>query len=161
MFNLNLLVKIHQSIEVMNNKKNYNLQRFIEAQDLIYPIVLKELQDGRKRGHWMWYVFPQLKQLGYSFNSKFYGISGIDEATAYLENPVLAQRLREVSETILHIPTNDAVEVFGDIDSSKLRSCMTLFDIVSPNDVFARILDKYFNGQRDSRTIKIINRLSV
>lgn len=140
---------------------NYNLQRFIEAQDLIYPIVLKELQEGRKRGHWMWYIFPQLKQLGYSFNSKFYGISGIEEATAYLGNPVLAQRLREVSETILHLSTNDAVEVFGDIDSRKLCSCMTLFDIVSPDEVFARIIDKYFNGQQDKCTIKIINHLST
>lgn len=109
----------------------------------------------------MWYIFPQLKQLGYSFNSKFYGISGIEEATAYLGNPVLAQRLREVSETILHLSTNDAVEVFGDIDSRKLCSCMTLFDIVSPDEVFARIIDKYFNGQQDKCTIKIINHLST
>lgn len=136
---------------------NYNLQRFIEAQNFIYPIVLKELRGGRKWGHWMWYIFPQLAQLGYSFNSKFYGISGLEEAAAYLEHPVLARRLREVSEIILNLPTHDATEVLGGIDSQKLCSCMTLFDIVSPDDIFARIIEKYFNGQRDRLTIKIIN----
>ena len=136
---------------------NYNLQRFIEAQNSIYPIVLEELRGGRKWGHWMWYIFPQLAQLGYSINSKFYGISGLEEAAAYLEHPVLARRLREVSEIILNLPTHDATEVFGGIDSQKLCSCMTLFDIVSPDDIFARILEKYFNGQRDPLTIKIIN----
>ena len=136
---------------------NYNLQRFVEAQNSIYPIVLEELRGGRKWGHWMWYIFPQLAQLGYSFNSKFYGISWLDEAAAYLEHPVLARRLREVSEITLNLPTHDATEVFGGIDSQKLCSCMTLFDIVSPDDIFARILEKYFNGQRDRLTIKIIN----
>ena len=136
---------------------NYNLQRFIEAQNSIYPIVLKELRGGRKWGHWMWYIFPQLAQLGYSFNSKFYGISWLDEAAAYLEHPVLARRLREVSEITLNLPTYDATEVFGGIDSQKLCSCMTLFDIVSPDDIFVRIIEKYFNGQRDRLTIKIIN----
>lgn len=140
---------------------NYNLQRFIEAQNSIYPIVFEELRGGRKWGHWMWYIFPQLTQLGYSFNSKFYGISGLEEVAAYLEHPVLARRLREVSEIILNLPTHDVTEVFGGIDSQKLCSCMTLFDIVSPNDIFARILEKYFNGQRDHLTIKIINQLNA
>lgn len=134
----------------------YNLNRFIEAQDRVYHIALKELQEGRKRSHWMWYIFPQLKHLGYSYNSKFYGISGIEEATAYLEHPILGQRLREASMTILNLPTEDAIEVFGDIDSHKLRSSMTLFDIVSPKDEFARVLNKYFNGHKDSRTITMI-----
>lgn len=134
----------------------YNLNRFIEAQSGVYHIALKELQDGRKRSHWMWYIFPQLKGLGYSYNSKFYGISGTEEASEYLEDPILGQRLREASKAILDLATCDAVEVFGGIDSLKLKSSMTLFDLVSPNDIFARILDKYFNRQRDNSTINLI-----
>lgn len=136
--------------------ENYNLRRFIDAQEGVYPVALRELREGRKRSHWMWYIFPQLKQLGYSYNSKFYGLSGKDEAAAYLVEPVLGQRLREVSTVILNLPTDDAREVFGGIDSMKLRSSMTLFDLVSPNDIFAHVLDKYFNGQRDNRTLTII-----
>ena len=136
--------------------ENYNLKRFIEAQEGVYPVALRELREGRKRSHWMWYIFPQLKHLGHSYNAKYYGLSSVDEAAAYLAEPVLGQRLREVSTAILNLPTNDAHEVFGGIDSLKLRSSMTLFDLVSPNDVFARVLDKYFNGQRDNRTLTII-----
>lgn len=136
---------------------SYNLNRFIEAQEGVYPIALKELQEGRKQSHWMWYVFPQLKHLGHSYNAKFYGISGIEEATAYLEHPILGYRIREVSETILNLLGNDAKAIFGGVDAMKLRSSMTLFDIVYPNDVFARVLNKYFNGQRDFTSIKLLN----
>lgn len=132
----------------------YDISRFIEAQESIYPIALRELQEGRKRSHWMWYVFPQLKGLGHSYHSRFYGLSGVDEASEYLAHPILGQRLREVSKTILNLPTHSALGIFGDIDSLKLRSSMTLFDIVSPNDIFANVLEKYFNGERDNRTIK-------
>ncbi|MDE6582235.1 MAG: DUF1810 domain-containing protein [Duncaniella sp.] len=141
----------------MNTEDKYNLNRFLQAQELMYPIALKELQAGHKRSHWIWYIFPQLKHLGYSHNSKYYGISGIDEATAYLSHPILGHRLREVSETILNLPSDDATGIFGHIDAVKLRSSMTLFDKVSPDDVFARVLDKYFNGKKDTRTIKIIS----
>ena len=134
----------------------YNLDRFIDAQSRVYPTALKELQQGQKRSHWMWYIFPQLKQLGYSYNSKYYGISGRDEATAYLEDPILGPRLREVSEANLALPTDDAREVFGGIDSMKLRSSMTLFDAVAPADIFARVIDKYFRGRRDQRTLTLI-----
>lgn len=134
----------------------YNLNRFIVAQERDYPIALNELKGGRKRSHWMWYIFPQLKHLGHSYTSKFYGISRTEEATAYLAEPILGQRLRDVCDAILNLSTDDAREVFGSIDEMKLRSSMTLFDIVSPNDVFARVLDKYFGGQRDNRTIHII-----
>lgn len=135
---------------------DYNISRFKDAQERIYPIALRELQEGKKRSHWMWYIFPQLKGLGYSYNSKFYGISGTEEASEYLEDPILGQRLREASKAILDLATCDAVAVFGGIDSHKLKSSMTLFDLVSPNDIFARVLDKYFNGQRDNRTINLI-----
>lgn len=135
-----------------------NLNRFLDAQEGIYPIALRELREGRKRSHWMWYIFPQLKGLGHSYKSKFYGISGTEEASEYLADPILGSRLREVSNAILNLVTDDAVEIFGDIDSYKLRSSMTLFDFVSPNDIFARILDKYFNGQRDIKTLNMIRR---
>lgn len=134
----------------------FNISRFIKAQDMMYPIALRELQEGRKSSHWMWYIFPQLKHLGLSRNSRFYGISGIEEASAFLENQVLEQRFREVCMAILDLSTDNAVEVFGGIDSHKLHSSMTLFDAVSPDDVFARVLDKYFNGQRDKKTLQII-----
>lgn len=135
---------------------NHNLDRFVEAQEYSYPIALGELREGRKRSHWMWYIFPQLKYLGHSYNSQFYGISGIEEATVYLQHPVLGPRLREVSEAILNLPTTDPREVFGGIDALKLRSSMTLFDRTSPDDIFSRVLDKYFSSRRDPRTLKIL-----
>lgn len=139
---------------------SHNLDRFVEAQEYSYPIALCELRDGRKRSHWMWYIFPQLKHLGHSYNSQFYGISGIDEATAYLQHPVLGPRLREVSDAILNLPTSDPREVFGGIDALKLRSSMTLFDRASPDDIFSRVLDKYFSSRRDPRTLKILEQPS-
>ena len=136
---------------------SFNLNRFIIAQDAVYDTVVAELSDGCKRSHWMWYRFPQLKHLGHSYNAKFYGISGWEEAKAYLANPILDARLRKVSEIILALPGNDARDVFGGIDAIKLRSSMTLFDLVAPNDIFSRVLEKYFNGKRDRRTIAIVN----
>lgn len=134
----------------------HNLDRFLLPQARIFQVVLKELKEGHKRSHWMWYIFPQLKGLGHSYNSKFYGISGPEEASEYLEDPILGQRIREVSETILNLPGNGSEAIFGGIDAMKLRSSMTLFDLASPNDVFACVLDKYFNGQRDNKTLNII-----
>ena len=135
----------------------FNLMRFVKVQNGdIYDTALKELTGGKKRSHWMWYIFPQLSHLGHSYNSKYYGISGIEEASAYLNDPILGQRLREVSMVILNLPTDNATEVFGGIDSKKLRSSMTMFDIVSPDDVFNSVLTKYFNGKRDSRTLILL-----
>lgn len=134
----------------------YNLTRFKEAQEGVYPTALKEVREGYKRSHWMWFIFPQMRGLGRSYYANFYGISEAEEAKAYLDDPVLGPRLRDVSEELLKLETDDAGEVFGSIDSLKLRSSMTLFDFVEPDSVFARVLDKYFNGQRDNRTIKIL-----
>ena len=134
----------------------YRLRRFVEAQERMYGYALAELQEGRKRLHWMWFIFPQLEHLGHSHNAKFFGISGAGEAAAYLAHPVLGARLREVSETLLGLATDDAEGIFGDIDARKLRSSMTLFDAVAPGDVFARVLDKYFGGERDGRTLGIL-----
>ncbi len=135
----------------------YNLERFIEAQDFVYSIALRELQNGLKRSHWMWHIFPQLRGLGHSYNSNYYGISGLDEAKAYIQNPMLSSRLREVSETILNLPLNNVKDLLGEKDTCKLCSSMTLFDMVSPNDIYAQVLDKYFAGQRDENTIKMVN----
>lgn len=134
----------------------FNLRRFLEAQAGAYPVALSELQCGRKRSHWIWYIFPQLKHLGFSYNSKFYGISGLDEARAYLSHPVLGERLRRVSSVLLGLSGSNAREVLGG-DDIKLRSSMTLFDVAAPNDVFARVLEKYFHGQRDAETFRILS----
>lgn len=143
---------------MISTEDKYNLRRFIEAQETTYPTALKELQQGLKSSHWMWYIFPQVKGLGHSFNSRFYAISGAEEAAAYLENTVLGGRLREVSATIFNLPGDDAYEIFGGIDSHKLRSSMTLFDFVSPDDIFARVLDKFFQGRRDRLTLNILQK---
>ncbi|MCM1139086.1 MAG: DUF1810 domain-containing protein [Muribaculum sp.] len=137
----------------------FNLTRFIEAQSYSYDNALCELKNGRKTSHWMWYIFPQLRGLGRSYNSNYYGLSGKDEALAYLENPILSERLRTVCTAILGLDTSDARSVFGGIDSHKLRSSMTIFDLVSPDDVFASVLDKYFDGRRDRRTMCLIEKI--
>lgn len=133
------------------------LQRFIEAQGIVYAQALKEIKAGRKRSHWMWFIFPQMKGLGRSSTSMFYGINGLDEAREYLAHPILGERLREISQMLLQLDTNDAHAVFGSPDDMKLRSCMTLFDNISPNDIFADVLDKYFDGHRDYKTNKLLN----
>ena len=135
---------------------SFDLNRFIEAQDKAYRYALQELKEGCKRSHWMWYIFPQLRGLGHSRMSNYYGISGIDEAKAFLENPILNQRLRELCEVILGLETDDAREVFGRIDSQKLKSSMTLFDMASPNDIFTRVLDKFFEGKRCNMTLRVL-----
>lgn len=135
-----------------------NLSRFVEAQSYSYAIALEELREGRKTTHWIWYIFPQLKGLGHSFKSQFYGIEGIGEALAYVNHPVLGARLREVCIAILKLPTSDARNIFGAIDSRKLRSSMTLFDAVMPGDIFADVLTKFFDGEKDNLTL---NKLKI
>lgn len=132
----------------------FNLERFIEAQEKAYHIALQELREGRKRTHWVWYVFPQLKGLGHSQNSQFFGIDGLEEARAYAEHPILGQRLREVAEILLKWPADSVEDAFGYIDTIKLRSCMTLFDIVAPDDIFSLVLNHLFNGQRCKLTMR-------
>lgn len=104
----------------------------------------------------MWYIFPQIRGLGSSENAVYYAITDLDEAREYLDHPVLGKRLREISQALLQLETSDAHAVFGWPDDMKLRSCMTLFDAVEPDSVFARVLDKYFSRQRDNHTITII-----
>ena len=132
---------------------NYDLERFIEAQKYDYDGALREIKNGLKQGHWIWYIFPQIKGLGHSYNSEFYGISSKEEAKAYLEHPVLGSRLREITQALLDYNNKTADDIQGFPDVLKVRSCMTLFDLVSPNDIFNDVLYKYYEGQRCDKTI--------
>ncbi len=126
--------------------KEYDLERFLTAQLADYQDALDEIRSGRKRGHWIWYIFPQQKGLGHSYNSEYYGLDGIGEARAYLAHPVLGARLREISEALLtHKDKRDIDTIMGsEIDALKLQTCMNLFNKVSPNDVFEKVLDAFF-----------------
>jgi len=137
------------------------LQRFVEAQDTeplgCYEDALGEMRHGCKRGHWIWYIFPQMRGLGHSPNSNFYGIRSVEEAKAYLEHEVLGPRLREITQTLLIYRGTPADVLMGwDVDAMKLRSSMTLFDAASPNDIFAEVLDAFFDGSRCRRTLSML-----
>lgn len=121
-----------------------------------YPDALAEIRLGRKRTHWVWYIFPQLRGLGYSHNAHFYGISGRDEARLYLQHPVLGARLREISRALLQHRGSAAVEILGSIDALKVCSSMTLFDAISPNDVFAEVLSSFYGDSRCERTLSLL-----
>ena len=132
---------------------HYDLERFVEAQELDYISALNEVKNGEKRGHWIWYIFPQIKGLGHSYNSEFFGISSKEEAKAYLDHPVLGARLREITQALLDCGNPSADDIFGFPDVLKVRSCMTLFDLVAPDDIFNDVLYKYYEGQRCDKTI--------
>jgi uncharacterized protein (DUF1810 family) len=137
----------------------YNLQRFIEAQDGIFEAALAEIRAGSKQSHWMWFVFPQLAELGRSPTAKFYGLGSIEEARAYLNHPVLGPRLRRCADALL--PWTDkrsADEIFGSIDSMKLRSSLTLFDQAGADATFAEALLNFFDGSRDELTLALLQR---
>jgi uncharacterized protein (DUF1810 family) len=130
----------------------FDLQRFIAAQAGVYEQALAELRGGRKRSHWMWFVFPQLRGLGRSETSRFYGLEGLAEARAYLAHPVLGPRLRECLEAAVAAP-GTAEEILGSIDALKLRSCATLFARVAPEEpLFGAVLDRFFDGRPDTAT---------
>lgn len=138
----------------------YYLARFKNAQDFgVYEKALSEIRNGRKLSHWMWFIFPQIKGFGHSHNTQFYSIKCADEARQYLEDPVLGKRLREICGALLELPETDPARVFGTPDWMKLGSSMTLFDYVSPNDVFDKVLAKYFSGSRDLKSITIIRNI--
>lgn len=137
----------------------FDLQRFVDAQAPVWDDVLAELARAKKRTHWMWFVFPQLAALGRSGTAKFYGIGGADEARAYLAHPVLGARLQECCGLLLQAPDVPARDIFGEIDAMKLRSCLTLFEAVSPQtSVFRQCLDRYFAGGRDALTQELLAR---
>lgn len=136
----------------------HDLSRFVQAQEVNYAQALAELYGGRKRSHWMWYVFPQFVGLGHSSTSKRYSIKSVAEAEAYLRHPTLGARLAECCEALLKVERRSAHEIFGSPDDMKLRSCATLFASVSaPGSVFERLLDKYFDGRRDDQTIRLMD----
>ena len=133
----------------------FDLQRFVEAQDAggTYDAAVGELRGGRKRTHWMWFVFPQVAGLGRSPTAQRYAIAGLDEAKAYLAHPVLGRRLVDVARIVAALPSSDAVEVFGPIDALKLQSSMTLFARADPDEaVFADVLAHFFAGEADAGT---------
>lgn len=140
-----------------------DLDRFTTAQDQhdTYQQALRELRAGQKTSHWMWFVFPQLAGLGRSSTAQFYGIAGLSEARAYLDHPVLGARLRECVAALLHLQTRDAVAVLGAIDAMKLRSCLTLFDVVEPQGIFAHALEQWCGGQRDPATLSLLGDAST
>lgn len=140
--------------------KQYNLKRFLEAQESTYDAAIAEIRAGRKRTHWMWFIFPQLAGLGTSSMAVRYAIGNIEEARAYLTHPILGPRLIECAEAGLAVQGKSATEIFGSPDDLKLRSSATLFAQVSPADsVFHRILHKYYSSEPDTRTLELLPRI--
>jgi uncharacterized protein (DUF1810 family) len=133
------------------------LIRFLEAQNQVYLKALSEIKEGKKISHWMWYIFPQIRGLGSSETAKQYGIKDLNEATAYLQHPILGKHLVEISEEVLNLNEKTATQIFGTPDDKKLRSCMTLFaNVKNSNPVFQKVLTKYFNGLPDDRTLQLL-----
>lgn len=132
----------------------YGLQRFVAAQDPVFDEVCRELEAGRKRSHWMWFVFPQIQGLGRSDMAQRYAISCLDEARAYVRHPVLGQRLKHACALVARAPAGSAAEIFGPVDALKLRSSLTLFTWAAPEDtIFRACLDRFFDGQADPLTL--------
>ena len=136
-----------------------DLQRFIDAQANNYSVALSEIVNGRKRTHWMWYVFPQILGLGMSETSRLYAIKDLHEAADFLNHPVLGSRLTRICNELLNLKSNDAHSIFGTPDDLKLRSSMTLFSSVSSGDpVFQKVLDKFFKGKKDEKTLALLKK---
>jgi uncharacterized protein (DUF1810 family) len=133
--------------------KENNLERFLSAQERSYETALAEIKSGRKQSHWMWYIFPQIQGLGFSETSKFYAIKDLEEAKEFLAHPVLGQRLISICNDLLKLHDNNANKIFGTPDDLKLKSSMTLFSSLDANPVFDLVLEKFFNGAKDARTL--------
>lgn len=133
-----------------------NLKRFYKPQEKYYQMALREIKAGQKRTHWIWFIFPQLKGLGFSDYSKFYGINGLEEAKAYMQDEILKSRLIEISAALESQRKSNLADIVGDIDSSKIHACWTLFYIASKENVFKKCLKKYFNGQFHQNTMKLL-----
>ena len=134
------------------------LERFIKAQTNTYEVAMSEIKNGRKRTHWMWFIFPQLHGLGMSSISRYYGLESLDEAKAYLDHPVLSGRLYEACGELLKHKDKSAFDIFGDIDEMKLKSSMTLFALTNEDyTIFDEVLECFFGGEMDELTVKLIN----
>lgn len=139
------------------SNNSQSLQQFLDAQQNTYQQALTEIKNGRKRSHWMWFIFPQIAGLGFSETSKLYAIKNLEEAKLYLDHDVLGPRLIEISKALLGIEGKTANQIFGNPDDMKLKSSMTLFSSpANANPVFEEVLTKYFNGVRDQKTLQII-----
>ena len=136
----------------------HNLQRFLSAQEYDHPIALHEIQNGCKQSHWIWYIFPQIKGLGRSYQSQFYGIANRQEAEAYLAEPTLNARLREITLALLEHKDKTAQQILGGIDAMKVKSSMTLFDAIAPDDIYAEVLNTFFRGDRCKRTLEYLQK---
>jgi uncharacterized protein (DUF1810 family) len=147
-----------RSTDSRNTEDEYELGRFLQAQADDYERALLEIRDGRKRTHWMWYIFPQFDGLAFSSTSKYYSIKSVEEARAYLGHPLLGPRLLECAEAVVGVQGRSASQIFGSPDDLKLRSCATLFACVSPpGSVFDRLLKKYYRGERDTKTLRLLD----
>ena len=134
------------------------LERFVHAQDPAWEHVLEELEDGAKRTHWMWFIFPQLRGLGRSDIARRFGLASLAEAQAYLDHPLLGPRLRQCCEQLDDLQGRTALAIFGSVDELKLRSCLTLFERADPDEaLFTHLLEKYFGGQRDAATLTLLD----
>ena len=134
------------------------LEKFVEAQKRDYNIALKEVQNGKKETHWIWYIFPQMLGLGRSCYANLYGIKNKEEAEEYLKHKVLGKRLREVTNALLEHEGKPADDIFGYPDTMKVNSSMTLFDIICPDDIFAQVLDKFYEGKRCKLTLEMLEK---
>ncbi|MGV3706418.1 MAG: DUF1810 domain-containing protein [Arcticibacter sp.] len=140
----------------------YNLERFVSAQENDYESALSEITNGRKRSHWMWYIFPQIQGLGFSQTSRFYALKDLQEAEAFLDHEVLGSRLLRITSELLQLEESDAHQIFGSPDDLKLKSSMTLFASVDGADpVFQAVLDKFFNGAKDTKTLSLIGQQNL
>ena len=143
----------------MSDQDPYDLQRFVDAQETVYERALSEIKSGRKRSHWMWFIFPQVEGLGASSMSTRYTIRSVAEARAYLAHPLLGPRLLECAEAALAVHTSSALELFGSPDDMKLRSCATLFaSVSSEGSVFSQLINRFFDGKADERTLQLIGK---
>jgi uncharacterized protein (DUF1810 family) len=144
-------------VDAMRDEDPYDLRRFVQAQEGDYDRALSEIAAGRKRTHWMWYVFPQIDGLGFSATAKRYAIKSLEEARTYLAHPILGPRLVECAEAAVRVEGRSAKDIFGSPDDMKLQSCATLFACVSPADsVFDRLFAKYYKGERDASTLRLL-----
>ncbi len=137
--------------------KEYSIKRFVDAHQKSFVLALGEIRAGYKVSHWMWYIFPQIRGLGHSETAEYYAIEDLDEAKAYLQEPVLAAHMQEICEALLENESGNAEEVMGWPDDLKLRSSMTLFAAADPeNKIYQRILDKFFEGKPDEKTLQLL-----
>ena len=134
----------------------YDIDKFIKMQELYYEVALSEIKDGYKRTHWIWYIFPQLKGLGQSYNSEYYGLEGTEEVKEYMKNPYLRNNMIEICNELYKL--DDSIEnIFGYPDYLKLNSCMTLFEYSIPEEkIFSKTIDKFYNGKRDRTTLDML-----